>query len=254
MQGLLVWLVVAWLKGVVVDGLCDNNCYGAPCDYWDGGYWGTCSDLEQVYGCDCRGCVCDGCPQGDCGTSQSFDPMACPLAGNAECDESMNTADCAFDGGDCCETTCRGTLCGSRGLNCVDPHVIGHSSSTSAASFATRARAEHSHSTTTSASSAARASAEAENEDDRSWVPCLAVLLHGLILVAVGWTAFSLYKVVHERRARHGFSRPATVMAVVSPDMPLELRARPIPQATATATILPVGRKHSEAVFVIDAR
>lgn len=33
----------------------------------------------------------------------------------------MNTAACAWDGGDCCESTCVGTLCGVFGYNCKNP-------------------------------------------------------------------------------------------------------------------------------------
>ena len=46
------------------------------CDYWDGGYWGTCATLESRYGCDCSGCTCDGCPQGDC-DEPKFDVAQC---------------------------------------------------------------------------------------------------------------------------------------------------------------------------------
>ena len=39
---------------------CAETCFGASCDHWDGGAWGTCADLETNYGCDCTGCACDG--------------------------------------------------------------------------------------------------------------------------------------------------------------------------------------------------
>lgn len=101
---------------------CKSTCYGATCDYWDGGYWGTCSALESTWGCDCGGCSCDGCPQGDCG-SAPFDVKECPLAGNAACDPKYNTAECAWDGGDCCRSTCEGVNCGKEGFGfqCLDP-------------------------------------------------------------------------------------------------------------------------------------
>merc|ERR1719161_1193811 len=102
-------------------GECAATCYRGTCDYWDGGYWGTCANLENHYGCDCSGCVCDGCPQGDCGETP-FDVEACPNAGNGKCDGD-NTAACAWDGGDCCQSTCIGTLCGSRGYACSNPEA-----------------------------------------------------------------------------------------------------------------------------------
>lgn len=106
-------------------GGCKATCYGASCDYWDGGSWGTCAHLESRWDCDCGGCVCDGCPQGSC-DAPKFDPGVCTSAGDGTCDASgvlMNTRACAFDGGDCCPSTCRGVLCGSGGYDCRDPDV-----------------------------------------------------------------------------------------------------------------------------------
>jgi len=106
-------------------GGCKATCYGASCDYWDGGSWGTCAHLESRWDCDCGGCVCDGCPQGSC-DAPKFDPGVCTTAGDGTCDASgvlMNTRACAFDGGDCCPSTCRGVLCGSGGYDCRDPDV-----------------------------------------------------------------------------------------------------------------------------------
>ena len=101
---------------------CANTCFQGSCDYWDGGVWGTCAVLESTYSCDCSGCECDGCPQGTCGVDQPFDPATCLNAGDARCDPGANTEACAWDGGDCCATTCVGTLCGSRhGYDCRDP-------------------------------------------------------------------------------------------------------------------------------------
>ena len=101
---------------------CANTCFQGSCDYWDGGVWGTCAVLESTYSCDCSGCECDGCPQGTCGVDQPFDPATCLNAGDARCDPAANTEACAWDGGDCCATTCVGTLCGSRhGYDCRDP-------------------------------------------------------------------------------------------------------------------------------------
>ena len=104
------------------EAFCEASCYGASCDYWDGGAWGSCSHLESRWGCDCFGCACDGCPQGSC-AEPKFDPFRCPLAGDGTCDRSMNTEACAFDGGDCCASTCQGVVCGSRGFDCADPEA-----------------------------------------------------------------------------------------------------------------------------------
>mmetsp|Transcript_144816 Transcript_144816/g.255283 ORF Transcript_144816/g.255283 Transcript_144816/m.255283 type:complete len:264 (-) Transcript_144816:225-1016(-) len=104
----------------LASGQCRATCYKATCDYWDGGYWGTCSSLAATYGCDCSGCMCDGCPQSTC-DKPKFDPAKCPKSGSASCDESDNHAECAYDGGDCCRSTCVGSNCGMKGYNCLDP-------------------------------------------------------------------------------------------------------------------------------------
>jgi hypothetical protein len=105
-------------------GGCAATCYEGTCDYWDGGYWGSCERLEQGYDCDCSGCACDGCPQSDC-ADPKFDVEKCPHAGNGKCDAPKeNTEECAWDGGDCCEESCIGTLCGSEGYRCLDPAPV----------------------------------------------------------------------------------------------------------------------------------
>jgi len=103
-------------------GTCSSNCYKASCDYWDGGFWGTCGSLSSTWGCDCSGCECDGCPQSSC-SHPKFDPAKCPNSGSASCDESENNEECAYDGGDCCRSTCVGSNCGMRGYNCKDPNA-----------------------------------------------------------------------------------------------------------------------------------
>jgi len=108
--------------GLVAASACPSTCYEGTCDYWDGGYWGTCSTLARRFGCDCGGCECDGCPQGKC-EEAPFNPQSCPMSGNGMCDESDNIEECAWDGGDCCKETCIGTLCGSQGYACRKPNA-----------------------------------------------------------------------------------------------------------------------------------
>lgn len=118
-MSLLALSFLSCIAIVKAAGECPATCYKATCDYWDGGYWGNCETLQRTYGCSCAGCVCDGCPDSSC-DSPKFDPKRCPNAGNAMCDEDQNVAECAWDGGDCCDSTCIGTLCGPN-YNCKDP-------------------------------------------------------------------------------------------------------------------------------------
>ena len=41
-----------------------------------------------------------------------FDVDECPTAGDGTCDIALNDATCAYDGGDCCASTCQGVNCG----------------------------------------------------------------------------------------------------------------------------------------------
>lgn len=124
-----MWLGFALLSCMVTSGhTCSATCYKGTCDYWDGGFWGTCANLQASYGCDCSGCECDGCPDSTC-DKPKFDPNKCPYSGNAGCDESENHADCAYDGGDCCEDTCIGSNCptSQSSYSCKDPdHASKH--------------------------------------------------------------------------------------------------------------------------------
>ena len=106
---------------VVAGEACAATCFGASCDHWDGGAWGTCAHLEVTQGCDCSGCACDGCPQASC-EAPRFDPIACPSAGDGRCDPHLNVEACAWDGGDCCASTCLGTCVVQ--FNCLDPDQL----------------------------------------------------------------------------------------------------------------------------------
>jgi len=57
----IVQILLLWTRLAAAAGdACAETCFGASCDQWDGGAWGTCADLETNYGCDCTGCACDG--------------------------------------------------------------------------------------------------------------------------------------------------------------------------------------------------
>ena len=57
----VVYILLLWTRVAAAAGdACAETCFGASCDHWDGGAWGTCADLETNYGCDCSGCACDG--------------------------------------------------------------------------------------------------------------------------------------------------------------------------------------------------
>ena len=48
----------------------------------------------------------------------------CPTAGDATCDPELNDETCAYDGGDCCASTCQGVNCGP--FDCRDPAEVRH--------------------------------------------------------------------------------------------------------------------------------
>ena len=120
----VVHIMLLWTRVAAAAGdACAETCFGASCDQWDGGAWGTCADLETNYGCDCTGCACDGCPQAPC-DDPLFDVDECPTAGDGTCDIALNDATCAYDGGDCCASTCQGVNCGP--FDCRDPAEARH--------------------------------------------------------------------------------------------------------------------------------
>ena len=120
----VVHILLLWTRLAAAAGdACAETCFGSSCDHWDGGAWGTCADLETTYGCDCTGCACDGCPQAPC-DDPLFDVDECPTAGDGTCDIALNDATCAYDGGDCCASTCQGVNCGP--FDCRDPAEARH--------------------------------------------------------------------------------------------------------------------------------
>jgi hypothetical protein len=64
-----------------------------------------------------------GCPQAPC-DDPLFDVDECPTAGDGTCDHDLNDATCAYDGGDCCASTCQGVNCGP--FDCRDPAEARH--------------------------------------------------------------------------------------------------------------------------------
>lgn len=126
----------------VNDGYCDEVNNNVGCDFDGGdccactcadGPSHTCGQLGDGY--DCK----DPDVPSDCGTTPS--PVAIPghpdCSGYAYsyqdgyCDDSLNNADCGYDGGDCCRCTCRdytvyddywySSGCGVYGYDCQDP-------------------------------------------------------------------------------------------------------------------------------------
>ena len=67
----------------------------------------------------------DACVFWSCSTSCSAENPS--YIGDGYCDfTDYNTADCGWDGGDCCESTCNGSeySCGMTGYLCLDPNAL----------------------------------------------------------------------------------------------------------------------------------
>ncbi|CAM9269075.1 unnamed protein product [Pylaiella littoralis] len=106
---------------------CDYENNSAECGY-DGGDCCECTCVTT----DGNGCVDFACidPEASC---VDDDDITVDLVQNCEraisigdgyCDIDLNTAECAYDGGDCCECTCENSpdnTCGQYGFYCIDP-------------------------------------------------------------------------------------------------------------------------------------
>lgn len=110
------------------DGYCDAVANTADCGYDDGDCClSTCENA--TYACGYAGFDCQdpSVPGGDGGTPDGGVGASCPVTpawlGDGYCDESANVAECGYDQGDCCATTCVSAayLCGMVGYDCVDP-------------------------------------------------------------------------------------------------------------------------------------
>ena len=76
---------------------CEGLCHGKTCDEWEGLVSQTCTELEQLYKCNCGGCACtsepaesDSCT-GSCGLKAYKD--------DGFCDDANNNCGCGYDGG-----------------------------------------------------------------------------------------------------------------------------------------------------------
>ena len=116
------------------DGYCDAANNNAECGF-DGGDCCACTcEDELTFTCGLEGLGFD-CQDPDVPSNCSSTPAKC--AGNLDdthnsvCDSALNNEECGYDGGDCCECTCReyGGIspsfynfeCGSEGYDCIDP-------------------------------------------------------------------------------------------------------------------------------------
>jgi len=108
--------VSEWDFNLIGDGKCHAVTNTADCN-WDGG-----------------DCCEETCTHPNCGVFWEYDcenPAVNPYApactvnfkqiGDGLCHAAANNADCGYDGGDCCVSTCTGAACGAWGYSCIDP-------------------------------------------------------------------------------------------------------------------------------------
>ena len=116
------------------DGICDFDCNTIECG-WDTGDCcaSTCAPDASFacgsYGYDCRdpnACENTGeCEEPDPGGPDA-DGCTQDWLQDGYCDADNNSEACAFDGGDCCPSTCLPDLaydCGAAGWDCTDPNA-----------------------------------------------------------------------------------------------------------------------------------
>ena len=124
------------------EGYCDNGMFCVPpfeglvtevggvCAFGPGFEWIFCSlDSECATGDACL-LMPEG--MGMCATpcTPTITREECANAGgsvdeasNGYCTASNNVAECGYDGGDCCVSTCRGAMCSQVELDCQDPNA-----------------------------------------------------------------------------------------------------------------------------------
>ncbi|CAN0304599.1 unnamed protein product [Ascophyllum nodosum] len=108
------------IDSYVSDGFCDATNNYAECQF-DGGDCCRCTCAKGSHNCGTSGYNCQD-PKAPC---VGEDDSNCVLtsSGDGMCDEINNDEKCDYDGGDCCESSCKHAqfICGSNGYNCLDP-------------------------------------------------------------------------------------------------------------------------------------
>ncbi len=123
---------------IILDNI--NLCPEPVCDLpqWclNGIGDGKCHTVTNNAGCGFDGgdCCKETCDHPNCGLFWGYDckdpsinqyAPACThnykLIGDGLCHDPTNNAECGYDGGDCCASTCVGPNCGAWGYACVDP-------------------------------------------------------------------------------------------------------------------------------------
>ena len=110
------------------DGGCDiYDTYNTDACNWDGGDCCASSCVSSDHTCGGRGYTCLD-PTAATTTTTTSAAATCNVfnpsyIGDSYCDAMFpgyNTADCNWDGGDCCTETCSGSNCGNWGFTCLD--------------------------------------------------------------------------------------------------------------------------------------
>lgn len=103
----------------VGDGYCDRDLEynNGECGF-DGG--DCCESTCVGWLCGSNGYDCRDPADPNHATNQNCigDPL---YLGDGACDDILNSAECNYDGGDCCESTCVLWYCGYKGYDCKDP-------------------------------------------------------------------------------------------------------------------------------------
>ena len=131
---------------MIGDGYCNDETNNPECGYDGGDCCGSCIIKDYCTNCTCIGSVtnaqvscgghfadfCADCPQGhgeiwcngDCRwvNEQCIIIPKNSLIGDGVCNDEMNTAECSYDGGDCCGLNVNRKFC--RTCKCLGPGNI----------------------------------------------------------------------------------------------------------------------------------